>query len=65
MPVDASPERYRPGSGKGWRAHERCRAHAHGEFFRDISHASTIVSVTGWSDPYMLVVIEADAYIGV
>ena len=36
-----------------------------GEFFRDLSHASTIVSVTGGSDPNMLVVSEADACIGV
>jgi enamine deaminase RidA (YjgF/YER057c/UK114 family) len=37
---------------------------AHGEYFRDIRPASTLVEVSRLIDPGMLVEIEADAYIG-
>ena len=38
---------------------------AHGEAFRDIRPASTLIEISRLVDPAMLVEIEADAYIGI
>jgi len=44
---------------------EHCReiARAHGEFFRDVRPAATMVEVSRLIDPLMLIEIEAEAVI--